>query len=180
MPKIGEVILLVRMWVEMLTLCSVFICTTCHPPCEDVSWNSSIVSRSSRGLVILLVRMWVEMQWSAQLAGKCSRHPPCEDVSWNNRSWRFMGERPGHPPCEDVSWNMQGLAKGIEKSKVILLVRMWVEIGKGLVVGMKNTSSSLWGCELKFNRTKSRIEKASVILLVRMWVEIFSSVTKNQ
>ena len=98
------VILLARMWVEMLYAfsSSIFDWSSSlrgcelkffsfsntfrlfrHPPCEDVSWNNPS-----------------HIIWQA-LAG----HPPCEDVSWNI-GFRFdVVILFGHPPCEDVSWN---------------------------------------------------------------------------
>ena len=63
-----------------------------------------------------------------------SRHPPCEDVSWKKfwHSEQFKKRR--HPPCEDVSW------KSCRTKQLCQPVK----------------SSSLWGCELKDNRTDWR------------------------
>ena len=103
-----DVILRVRMWIEIYQFPSTVCLFLRHPPCEDVDWNlpastifrwaaaSSSVwgcglkctgnPRRRPGLgVILRVRMWIEMQQaqSANIIGTC--HPPCEDVDWNVR-----------------------------------------------------------------------------------------------
>ena len=57
---------------------------------------------------------------------------------------------------------------------VILLVRMWVEIYYGRYSWKPGTSSSSWGCELKYGNDESRSAWFSVILLVRMWVEMIN------
>ena len=57
-----------------------------------------------------------------------------------------------HPPCEDVSWNIY-LVQCRHRNRVILLVRMWVEIVIQLGWESSRTrSSSLWGCELKYKK----------------------------
>ena len=175
----------------------------CHPPCEDVSWNRDGKINFSTAYVILLVRMWVEIvlhPWNCK-AG--SRHPPCEDVSWNtiarfkvhyifrhppceDVSWNVLWWWPcrmqiGHPPCEDVSWNVSPVLL-FTNARVILLVRMWVE----MVIVRLNfpylLSSSLWGCELKFQYPNIMEPSVIVILLVRMWVEMwkFPAITQAQ
>ena len=143
----------------------------CHPPREDVSWNTVVFRLLNNPVVILLVRMWVEILVMSRLIGVVSSHPPREDVSWNI-SAMFPGRtNSSHPPREDVSWNIPELVQifqgGTSSSswgcelkllfrslafppfKVILLVRMWVEI---LLLKQHLsilTSSSSWGCELK-------------------------------
>ena len=118
------VILLVRRWVEILEqlnhisaaalssslwgcelkyLSKVWYCLThCHPPCEDVSWNISL----------LLLAMTI-----------CC-HPPCEDVSWNIPCVVFGKSAECHPPRGDVSWN-NWHGNNFIQTYVILLVRMW-------------------------------------------------------
>ena len=123
----SEVILLVRMWVEIVLATSMW------------NWRN----------VILLVRMWVEMMmkslrrkkhqsssswgcelkynfhsaWQKQFLSSSSwgcelkykfprlldignRHPPREDVSWNGYILVIAWFLFGHPPREDVSWNI--------------------------------------------------------------------------
>ena len=97
-------------------------------------------------------------------------HPPYEDVSWNSFATLSTTDNTGHPPYEDVSWNAP-----------------WK------VSDIRHSSSSLWGCELKYPRFFRSIlffrhppyEDVSwnglgqwtntggdVILLMRMWVEM--------
>ena len=79
-----DVILLVRMWVEMVCGYDVRIVRLGHPPCEDVSWNTE---------QMLQARLW-------------RSHPLREDVSWNFCTSMSFLINAGHPPCEDVSWNV--------------------------------------------------------------------------
>ena len=58
------------------------------------------------------------------------------------------------------------------KIAVILLVRMWVEISVLAISAAIFSSSSLWGCELKYRSGRAAKRGDDVILLVRMWVEI--------
>ena len=61
----------------------------------------------------------------------------------------------------------------LKRRRVILFVRMWVEIYILRRNGMWNMSSSSWGCELKCDRPHWDWDTAqTVILFVRMWVEI--------
>ena len=60
-----------------------------------------------------------------------------------------------------------------DSRKVILLVRMWVEIACTFWQFLSRSSSSLWGCELKYD-VKIKNCYDEVILLVRMWVEIYT------
>ena len=144
------VILLVRMWVEMLLLSALYLRLCCHPPREDVSWNANYDSYYDyQRAVILLVRMWVEMV-------RISRSRGLIGVILLVRMWveisnvRFSWLSPkGHPPREDVSWNTATFYNK-HITDVILLVRMWVEMS--LIM-------SLFFMKM-------------VILLVRMWVEI--------
>ena len=96
--------------------------------------------------------MWVEMLTLTQKKPKHFRHPPREDVSWNTNDY---------------------ICVMIEK--VILLVRMWVEIYTQVeMVSASPLSSSSWGCELKYFYIFQKLLKGFVILLVRMWVEIIT------
>ena len=82
--------------------------------------------------------------------GKENCHPLREDVSWNGNSYDLNDKENGHPLREDVSWNNKMTVSSTEKVKVILFVRMWVEM-----------CSHIWLLFL-----------CVVILFVRMWVEI--------
>ena len=144
----GGVILLVRMWVE--TAVAPFLAHTmyCHPPCEDVSWNTTKRVQKSLECVILLVRMWVETwngrtgvqdsnvillvrMWVETVLIYVSCQLPPSSSLWGCELkqnvtctvTKFLC----HPPCEDVSWN-DTLTGGID---FVL------------------ASFSLWGCELK-------------------------------
>ena len=57
-----------------------------------------------------------------------------------------------HPPCEDVSWKTR-YRLSANWRQVILLVRMWVEKAISQEVAQITSSSSLWGCELKSERS---------------------------
>ena len=67
------------------------------------------------------------------------------------QSVEFAGVIAGHPPCEDVDWN----------------VHVYVCVSDIL------TSSSVWGCGLKFINFRQRSACFCVILRVRMWIEIY-------
>ena len=166
---IYNVILLVRMWVEISIYQSLPLYSLSsslwgcelkcvineeqheiysHPPCEDVSWNT----------------------FSFHLFIRFCSHPPCEDVSWNtsgmNRRYKLivillvrmwvemsfyhaLNRTLGHPPCEDVSWNVLAYTPGLYPA-VIPLVRMWVEMKTLWKERNHIWSSSSWGCELKW------------------------------
>ena len=159
------------MWVEIFLLCCICNIKTGHPPCEDVSWNTSLQSFAPVDLVILLVRMWVEILTflTGSVRFSSSSLWGCELKYYKNigrGKWKTSSSlwgcelkyffyfpfniKTSHPPCEDVSWNNSFNSELIPWF-VILLVRMWVEIMK-------------MGTEA---------QKLQVILLVRMWVEIF-------
>ena len=144
------VILFVRMWVEIKS--NVMRTRTCksHPLREDVSWNSSMYfhlpSRSSHPL-----REDVSWNLSSFLPFfYCCRHPLREDVSWNTWENILSYLVLSHPLREDVSWNVN------------------CQIAQERLL----SSSSSWGCELKYVcGWHSSIFKV-VILFVRMWVEM--------
>ena len=54
--SVALVSLLVRLWVEMWIICYWLMRTTCQPPCEAVSWNTSQATQSS--LVLLSASLW--------------------------------------------------------------------------------------------------------------------------
>ena len=147
---IPEVILFVRMWVEM-TLCHLRTGKKHrHPLREDVSWNNfdtmvdgpRILSSSSWGCelkydirgeflgipnVILFVRMWVEISQALE----------CLLDSSSSSSWG----------CELKYFY---IPKRNDRLQVILFVRMWVEIvNRSSLMTNGWASSSSWGCELK-------------------------------
>ena len=98
-------------------------------------------------------------------------HPLREDVSWNSPSVGFTKTPSRHPLREDVSWNIVTSAEW-RGDKVILFVRMWVEICmKGCNYDGQGSSSS-WGCELKYQCGAVK-RKGNIILFVRMWVEMY-------
>ena len=143
------VILFVRMWVEIL-------CTLWHFPC---SWSSSswgcelkcgVVCGRFASIVILFVRMWVEMYMQRLRQSQERRHPLREDVSWNAY-------------YNQIVWSMVVILfvrmwveiyiieALLHLLYVILFVRMWVEIIFSSLLDVSNpSSSSSWGCELKF------------------------------
>ena len=172
-----------------------------HPPCEDVSWKSSDTGEKIETVVILLVRMWVENSIAAATVSVGFGHPPCEDVSWKgywkkyktayNTSSSLWGCElknckqnygrgwQSHPPCEDVSWKHR---------KEIIYENYfchppcedvsWKDVSNSKYATAV-PSSSLWGCELKRRRSKTRSAQRLVILLVRMWVEKSSLSVKS-
>ena len=121
----------------------------CHPPCEDVSWKTSMIivfqkdirSSSLWGCELKNIIMertnnieWSSSLWGCELknayASSCKetlRHPPCEDVSWKNT----------HYYGRVVSGASSSLWGCELKSTDGLKPANWV------------MSSSLWGCELK-------------------------------
>ena len=99
-----------------------------HPPREDVSWNVVVDT-------VVVVGEQSSSSWGCELKLRQ------EDMhgSWKTR----------HPPREDVSWNKDTVKSAKEKI-VILLVRMWVEINSPSCRVRSASSSSSWGCELKY------------------------------
>ena len=122
-----EVILFVRMWVEILS------------PHLHILYAVR---------VILFVRMWVEITKTRSFS-LVTRHPLREDVSWNTRVGRCWNGCGCHPLREDVSWNVM-FPTGKLGNTVILFVRMWVEMWRMIWYRFVHLSSSSWGCELKF------------------------------
>ena len=159
-----------RMWVEISLFHLMQACIFCHPPREDVSWNTLYISNPCICIVILLVRMWVEIHKSLHVS-----HRNASSSSWGcelkyplHLQSMYMYR---HPPREDVSWNIVTPFYSFSIT-VILLVRMWVEITIAIIrdwywivillvrmwvemtrldikSSMKRSSSS-WGCELKY------------------------------
>ena len=80
-----EVILFVRMWVEILS------------PHLHILYAVR---------VILFVRMWVEITKTRSFS-LVTRHPLREDVSWNGKEDYFLTLTYSHPLREDVSWNVK-------------------------------------------------------------------------
>ena len=126
--------------------------------------------------------MWVEIYlFSLQVRFK-RRHPLREDVSWNTIRHAIANYDRCHPLREDVSWNID---RGLPVSAlrvilfvrmwvemfsfrlyclmdyVILFVRMWVEMLHTEYISCLQTSSSSWGCELKYS--------TSVIFARQLW-----------
>ena len=99
-------------------------------------------------------------------------HPLREDVSWNTIRHAIANYERCHPLREDVSWNITSLFSP-HLHKVILFVRMWVEMKLSSWVSWHWLSSSSWGCELKYHVPEHTHAKHFVILFVRMWVEIY-------
>ena len=126
-PFLFLVILFVRMWVEILMALSLTV----------------------MNMVILFVRMWVEIPWILDY------HVACQSSSsWGcELKYRISPhtEKSGrHPLREDVSWNGINCC-GAFNGVVILFVRMWVEMAiLSIVSNPDETSSSSWGCELKY------------------------------
>ena len=99
----------------------------CHPPREDVSWNKRHI-----------IEEWKEQQssssWGCEL--KCHNHLANTIFTWSSSSWgcelkclyiRKRTQSICHPPREDVSRNYE-INTTRTRICVILLVRMWVEI----------------------------------------------------
>ena len=147
------------------------LCGFRHPLREDVSWNAKgfyltdsyavilfvrmwveilmALSLTVMNMVILFVRMWVEIPWILDY------HVACQSSSsWGcELKYRISPhtEKSGrHPLREDVSWNGINCC-GAFNGVVILFVRMWVEMAiLSIVSNPDETSSSSWGCELKY------------------------------
>ena len=99
-----------------------------HPLREDVSWNILILFSSKN--------------WTG--------HPLREDVSWNIIDFPMIKWTDGHPLREDVSWNVRNVALKFPM-RVILFVRMWVEILKNTVlIIVVAIWFFLWRGELKY------------------------------
>ena len=148
--------------------------TARHPLREDVSWNIRKMWTITFGLVILFVRMWVEILKVASVFHRVN-------VILFVRMW------------VEILMNCQVLWRTV----VILFVRMWVEMKQWDSTLDNRTSSSSWGCELKFfsslfysslgfrhplredvswNTSPPLIlTDISVILFVRMWVEMMNA-----
>ena len=168
--------------------------STCHPPCEDVSWNTAFQHPSQSPVVILLVRMWVEISsiafrppffsssslWGCELK-YCFDSVPAAAV----RSSSLWG-------CELKCCNITWI---VFLEQVILLVRMWVEMPSRswlrlgvqshppcedvswnlsilLVYGFSHSHPPCEDVSWNASTTIQRINSQNVILLVRMWVEI--------
>ena len=123
--------------------------------------------------------------WGCEL--KCSRNWYCRLLGLSSSSWGCELKSVSgtssrctlcHPLREDVSWNTQN-ASGSETELVILFVRMWVEI-TSFVWGCRRetSSSSSWGCELKYKILGEGVCTLTVILFVRMWVEMTQRMQK--
>ena len=146
------VILFVRMWVEISNLCHSIANRFGHPLREDVSWNNYIGPSDKWDEVILFVRMWVEILRSQQ-----ERHEDVSSSSWGcelkyTLSLRFFMTSLVilfvrmwvEIPC---------LWMELQPVLVILFVRMWVEMPFAFSSFSKAmSSSSSWGCELKYAR----------------------------
>ena len=147
--EIEGVILLVRMWVEMIqgTLTSPFV--TGHPPCEDVSWNvlaSSLIPSANLSSSL----------WGCEL--KCPCMPAPLLVFSSSSLWGcelkyvchlLMWFLHCHPPCEDVSWNMTPTTFW----NTVEVISLWgceLKFANLQSVFYAELSSSLWGCELKY------------------------------
>ena len=120
-----------------------------HPLREDVSWNIVFGADTHIGI----------------------GHPLREDVSWNNNCNYSTYCTCRHPLREDVSWNIVAGTMLADRI-VILFVRMWVEMILYDDPSKKYTSSSSWGCELKYWKGIITAMGINVILFVRMWVEM--------
>ena len=100
-----NVILFVRMWVEIVIRNAITDNRNGHPLREDVSWNIRALEEAMLKIVVLFVRMWVEMS-NGELQ---SNH---HKVILFVRMWVEIARLP--------------LMRA--SSFVILFVRMWVEI----------------------------------------------------
>ena len=127
------------------------------------TWKETELSSSSWGCELKCVHRYQ--------AAHAFRHPLREDVSWNTCVNMALSKDGRHPLREDVSWNItyavspvaevvilfvrmwveifwQGV--GSKRTAVILFVRMWVEIRSACRHPLQESSSSSWGCELKW------------------------------
>ena len=123
------VILFVRMWVEIIS-----IATCCQPYGVILFVRMWVeISRALECLldssVILFVRMWVEISSGGQ--GYATITVILFVRMWVEIKSNVMRTRTckSHPLREDVSWNHSNIN-----------ITLWL-----------STSSSSWGCELKFN-----------------------------
>ena len=130
--EIGDVILFVRMWVEIRRMVMEYVGREGHPLREDVSWN-----------LLYLFRLTLRF-----------RHPLREDVSWNIR--RTATRKPVLIVILFVRMWVEIRKLQISKHliNVILFVRMWVEMIRQYVQWKCVRSSSSWGCELKSWRVR--------------------------
>ena len=145
----SNVILFVRMWVEMPKLYQILpqslsssswgcelkyyirssvLLDGRHPLREDVSWNIE----DGNGTELQQSHpLREDVSWNESvmyIVGSVESHPLREDVSWNYlRDWWHEGSW-CHPLREDVSWN----------------------ICFSSVLAIEFRSSSSWGCELKW------------------------------
>ena len=105
-----------------------------------------------------------------------ARHPLREDVSWNTLWWKWLVR---HRVILFVRmWvEIQSITLGAPYVIVILFVRMWVEMMcTGIQSIESQQSSSSWGCELKCICKDWGKVKKDVILFVRMWVEMLTTI----
>ena len=99
-----------------------------HPPCEDVDWNSptdrfpslNAASSSVWGCGLKLVYD------VPVLALEC--HPPCEDVDWNHYAAGIDDLAGRSSSVWGCGLKCPGTSHCKPSSKVILRVRMWIEI----------------------------------------------------
>ena len=56
-------------------------------------------------------------------------------------------------------------------------MRLWVEMTVGRTRRKRQTSASLWGCELKYDWMDQAKRDAAVSLFMRLWVEILNAIT---
>ena len=141
----SSVILRVRMWIEI------------HHK-KDVCTQIN---------VILRVRMWIEILASEEILWSFSCHPPCEDVDWNleSTSWNDRRHESSSVWGCGLKFEVQTVWQGcvlsssvwgcglkyvevlidIHRARVILRVRMWIEILS--VIYRYNTNRSHPPCE---------------------------------
>ena len=126
--------LLVRLWVEIILLVCFYPNKTSQPPCEAVSWNAIC----TKHLLLYLRQPPCEaVSWNLEtkLTKTLQRsQPPCEAVSWNYIISLFVSTLQCQPPCEAVSWNVLFSVNKKRNTK----------------------SASLWGCELKYIRCRTK------------------------
>ena len=82
-----------------------------------------------------------------------------------------------HPLCEDVDWNLTEGDKAAEKSRSSSMRGCGLKwsMSKGSITYL--SSSSSWGCGLKFWHSYAVWLFLFVILLARRWIEISLSVS---
>ena len=168
---VDEVILFVRMWVEIYptwhrrislnrhplredvswnyAIREQIVSTQSHPLREDVSWNTSIRDFIKGVIVILFVRMWVEMLlWSE---ARLYLHVILFVRMWVEipvRNVLVSGQC--HPLREDVSWNIVCAWCSIKETGHPLREDVSWNIRVAMQMGQLPMSSSSWGCELKY------------------------------